>query len=207
MEKELEMKKLALLTAAAFAINTVAANEEPSQSGFYIGADLGLVQHVIDDDGVEAESGTTKSVGLEAGFRFNERWSLGLSHTNFGEAELDSYRDSWGDQITLSSRGKATGVFVGYETDRMPQDWSLGFRLGLAKMFGELIIEDESIGKFGFSDSRINVFGGLAANYNFSDEMQLRFTADWFVFSPEFEDDFKLDMQFSKYAVGLVYAF
>ncbi len=202
------MRKLLIMSAAAaiFTSGQVIA-DEVEHNGFYIGGSLGVVEHVLDDDGVQEIDGSSTTFGLEAGYYFNEFWKLGVNYNDFGKAKLYSYTDGFGSTIKISTDGSAMGLFVGYDSSRIKEEWAFGARLGLSNMSADLIVDDSMLGSGKASDSRVNIFGGISVAYNFTYYTQLKFTADWYVFSPKFGEGAKFDMQYSPYAISVVHQF
>ena len=120
----------ALLAAFSFSCAAYAEDEEGSSGHFYVGGSTGYFKPDTDRAG-----GNTRSIGGQAGYQFNDRWSLELGHQMdaFGPGEdnlkwydLELIRH-WGDEFRFLVEFGFTHVSLDAGG---PDDATAGFHVG-----------------------------------------------------------------------------
>lgn len=210
---------LALLATGSMLVSAQAqqSQELVSTNGWAIYADAGIAEQMIDvDGGYEDESGKGFAPAIGVSYRFNENFSVLVNYADHGEADLFDFYQYYGNNkvnFTASVESTALSVMAQYESERMVQNWSFGGRLGLTSWDADAMLtgtfqgqsEKDSIG----SDSGVSIIGGLFAVYSFTQQLDMTFSADWFVAEPNIEivEGHDTELQVSRYAVGMRYWF
>lgn len=159
-------------------------------------------------------SDTDSSVGLKLGYELTSNWSLSLSYTDFGEAQMPS-----GTLITENGelfdfhmfiKTKGLGLSAQYLTAPLLGGWSLGGRLGLMHV-------DSKISSYapGYQDGLLNstkdsastlTFGTLAS-YALTEQLKLVISADYMAPEIQIYGNSSEDIKTTRFAVGLNYHF
>lgn len=206
---------LAIL-ATLVAAHSAAAQETKTNKYFAV-VEVGTAEHAIDaSGGYKDESGSSFSPSLALGYVYNSNISMVAQYTQYGEADLFTSEVSYeGAVMDTTFSTETTGISLAgqYMTDSGSGGWSYGVKLGLIHWNTDLNVlvtngGESASGTVG-DDSGVAVYGGFIVSYALSERMALTVNADWFVNDLDVEliEGSQLDMQYSRYTLGLRYHF
>lgn len=213
MKKRIQV--LALLATLGATHSSTA--QEASTNRFFVAVEAGIAEHTIDaSGGYEDESGNSFSPSIALGYMFTPNISMVAQYTQYGEADLFSADIDFEDVVvgtTFSSETTGISLVGQYMTDPSPSGWSYGAKLGLINWDTDLNISATSAGASASDtlgdDKGVAVYGGFIITYALGEKVDVTLNADWFVNDLDVEliEGSQMDMQYSRYTVGLKYQF
>src|SRR3546814_10573074 len=194
--------RIILLPACVLATGLLpmSAMANRADSGF-VRIEAGTSEAELELDG-QAASDDDSGYSIRGGYYFSPNWEVEGFYSRYGESEFFDGPDQ-GASLELSGFG--AGV-VGKKNFR---DDGLGFYLGgrAGVVASKLDIEFSGIGGVSDeSDDSIDAYVGISAGYDFSTNLGLGLSYDWFQASPEIAGA-GFDLTVETLALGLAYRF
>jgi hypothetical protein len=159
-------------------------------------------------------SDSDTSVGLTLGYELTSNWSLNLSYTDFGEAQMTSGLLVTGDGEVFDFHSfietKGLGLSAQYLTDTLWGGWAFGGRFGLMHVDSKMnyFAPDYQDGLLSATkDSDTALTAGLLASYSLTTQMNLIFSADYMAPDAQTTGIGTEDIKTTRFAVGLNYHF
>lgn len=206
---------LAILASLVTAHSAIAQEEKPQK--LFAVVEVGMAEHAIDaSGGYEDEKGDSFSPSLALGYMYDSNISIIAQYTQYGEADLFSSELNFEGVIldtTFSSETTGVSLVGQYMTDLSSSGWSFGAKLGLIRWDTDLNFTATSGGASASDtlgdDSGVSIYGGVVVSYALSQRMAVTLNADWFVNDLDVEliEGSQVDMQNSRYSMGLRYSF
>lgn len=158
-------------------------------------------------------SESDSSIGLSLGYELTSNWSLNLSYTDFGKAQMQSATLVSPDnsyQVFRYIKTKGLGLTAQYLTDPLLGDWAFGARFGVMHVDTKMIdLVPDFSGDLDNTtlDSGSAPTVGLLASYRLTGQMNLIVSADFMAPEVQTYTNASEDIKTTRFAVGLNYHF
>lgn len=158
-------------------------------------------------------SGNDSSVGLTLGYELSTHWSLQLSYTDFGQAQMQNATLVSPERSYTVLRfidSKALGLSAQYLSSPVLAGWSFGGRVGLMHVDASMssaVPDYQDYWDFATKDATSALSLGVLASYNLMDRLNLILSAD--TMKPEIQTygNGTEKVKTRRFAVGLNYHF
>jgi len=195
------MRKILLPACVlATALLPLSAMANRADSGF-VRIEAGNTDAELEFDGQSA-SDDDSGYSIRGGYYFSRTWAVEGFYSRYGESKYFDGPDS-GTSLELSGFG------AGVTGKKNFRDDGLGFYLGgrAGIVASKLDIEVSGVaGITGESDDSVDAYVGVSAGYDFSTNLGLGLSYDWFQARPEIADA-DVDLTVRTLALGLEYRF
>jgi hypothetical protein len=153
------------------------------------------------------------SAALTLGYKLSTNWSLNLSYTDFGKAQMTPgflIADGVAYDFFRDLETKGIGLAAQYLTDPILYGWSFGGRLGLMHVDSKMtaVVPDFMDGLLSIEkDSGTTPTAGLLAAYRLTEQLNLMISADYMEPEVQTASNAAEDIKTTRFALGLKYQF
>lgn len=153
------------------------------------------------------------SAALTLGYQLSTNWSLNLSYTDFGKAQMAPgllIADGVAFDFFRDLETKSMGLAAQYLTDPILYGWSFGGRLGLMHVDSKMtaVVPEFMDGFLSIEkDSGTTPTAGVLAAYRLTEQINLIISADYMKPEVQTASNAAEDIKTTRFAVGLKYQF